>query len=276
MFSSEKVVYKKVGNREVTALIFRGKKLYEKDPVCFWFHGGGWICGDGNEPEYSPVLTQGLLDAGVTIVSCEYRHSDGENVLWKELIGDCSDFVRYFTKNAEKYGLDIDRAFTAGMSAGGHLCLLEAYGGEYFGNDDGTEFPKFRFILDMCGPVDMRAAMDAKEKGAIMSFLRKFLGKDSAEWEKIYPLISPIDYAKKADRSRIPPVMAVQGDRDELVAPGQPVILKDFYDSIGCEFELLCVENGSHGFDDVPGCPPAWPKFDDIQLSQLRFALAHI
>ena len=164
MFTAEKVVYKTVGEREVTALVFRGAKIYEKAPVCFWFHGGGWICGDGNEPQYRPVLTQGLLDAGVTIVSCEYRLADGKNVLWREIIDDCSDFVRYFTKNADEFGLDIDRAFTAGISAGGHLCLLEAYGGEYFGTDDGTEFPCFKFILDMCGPVDMREALSAKEK----------------------------------------------------------------------------------------------------------------
>lgn len=276
MFPSEKVVYKTVGDREVTALVIRGKKLYGKAPVCFWFHGGGWICGDGHEPDYRPVLTQGLLDAGVTIVSCEYRHADGVNVLWKELIGDCSDFVRYFTKNADAFGLDMDRAFTAGISAGGHLCLLEAYGGEYFGTDDGTEFPKFRFILDMCGPVDMREALSAKEKGAIMSFLRKFLGRDSSEWEKIYPLVSPIDYAEKADVSRVAPVMAVQGDADELVDPKQPEILREFYRRIGVEFELLNIKNGSHGFDDVPGLPPAEPKPDDIQLSQLRFALAHL
>ena len=128
----------------------------------------------------------------------------------------------------------------------------------------------------MCGPVDLRDAMRAAEKGAIMAFLRKFLSRDSSEWEKIYPLVSPIDYAKRADIGRIPPVMAVQGDADELVSPEQPRKLADFYREIGGEFELLRVKNGSHGFDDVPGLPPAEPKFDDIQLRQLRFAIEHI
>ncbi|MBR4941548.1 MAG: alpha/beta hydrolase [Clostridia bacterium] len=276
MFATEKVVYKRAGETDVTALIYLPEKKAEKTPVCFWIHGGGWILGDGTEPEHCPELTRGLLDAGVAIVSCEYRLANGEDVMWRELIGDCSDFLRYFTRNAEKFGLDLDRAFLAGISAGGHLILTMAYGAENFGTDDGTLFPEFKCILDMCGPVDMRRVPMAKEKGALKTFLRKFLHGDEAYWEEIYPLVSPIDFAKKADKKRLVPVMAVQGMADELVEPTQPLILKKLYDEVGAEFELLLVENGSHGFNDVKGLPPASPKKDVIQARQLEFALRHI
>lgn len=276
MFSPERVVYKRLGDRELDALIYRPDSGASNAPVCFWFHGGGWISGDGHEPEIFPLLARGLLDAGAVIVSCEYRLADGENVLWRELVDDCSDFVRFFAKNGERFGLDLSRSFAAGISAGGHLSLLEAFGGEFFGTDDGTEFPRFRFVLDICGPVDMRRAMDAKEKGALSAILRRFLGNDPSRWDEISPLVSPIDFAGRRRAEELMPVMAVHSTADEVVHPCQPEILRELYAASGAEFELLWVENGSHGFANVPGLPPVKPGLEEIQQSLLSFALGHM
>ncbi len=276
MFDSERIVYKRVGDREVTALIYKPEDAGEKAPVCFWFHGGGWCVGDGHEPEVVPVLLRGMLEAGIRVVSCEYRLANGRDVFWPEVIGDCSDFVRYFAKNAGKYGLDMDRAFAAGISAGGHLALLEAFGGRYFGAEDGEAFPKFRFVLDMCGPVDMRLALEVGDSGAIRSLLRKFLGRDDSAWAEIYPRISPIDFARKLRAEDLPPVIAVQGTADEVVNPGQPLILGELYQKQGREFVLVEVENGSHGFTAVPGGKAVSVSFEELQRAQLDFALAHL
>ncbi len=276
MFQAEKIVFKTVGSTEVSAIAYWPEQRNSKMPVCFWFHGGGWMYGDGREPELYPRLSRGLLNAGIAILSCEYRLANGKDIVWRQLIDDCSDFIWYFSENAGKFGLDLSRAMVAGTSAGGHLALLEAFGGEHFGTGGKISLPNYKCILDMCGPVDMEYALDVKETAALKMYLRRFLGNDSAKWPEIYPCVSSIRYAEKLPLERLVPVIAVQGTADELVNPRQPLILGELYRRTGREFELLSVENGAHSFGNVPGLPNAFPDMDEIQRRLLEFALGHI
>lgn len=272
----EKAVFKRVGRRELTALLYRPEGACLKNtPVCFWFHGGGWIAGDAREPELLPVLTGLMLDAGISVVSCEYRLAD-EDVHWRELVGDCSDFLRFFCGNSREFGLDMRRAFAGGVSAGGQLSLLEAFAGEEFGTGGKENFPEFRCVLDICGPVALGKALSARGSAQLKTFYRRFLGRDESAWEEIFRAVDPLAAAKRGGRARLSPVIAVQGSEDEFVEPEQPLLLKKLYGEWEKEFVLLPIKNGGHAFCVIPGLAPAEPDTETVQRMLFDFAAKHV
>ena len=274
--ATERAVFKRVGQRELTALLYRphGARL-KSTPVCFWFHGGGWTAGDAREPELLPILMGLMLDAGISIVSCGYRLANGD-VHWRELVGDCSDFLRFFCAKSREFGLDMQRAFVGGISAGGQLSLLEAFAGEEFGTGEKENFPEFRCVLDICGPVSLGKALSARGSAQLKTFYRRFLGRDEGAWEEIFRVVDPLAAAKRGGRERLRPVIAVQGSEDELVEPEQPLLLKKLYDECGKEFVLLPIKNGGHAFCIIPGIPPAEPDTKTVQKMLFEFAAKHV
>ena len=106
--------------------IYYADKSVRKDAVLIDIHGGFYVAGNRRN---NRALASVFLREGYDVVLLEYRLNDGKRDVSDEL-ADCAAGLDYLTVHAEKLGLNKDRMFLTGDSAGGHLALYMAEGSE--------------------------------------------------------------------------------------------------------------------------------------------------
>lgn len=127
------VAYKIVDNEPVYLGYFlpenfcKGKRY----PLFVFIHGGGWrshkIFPDQPywQGDYLGFLARYYADRGFVCVSIDYRLiRDIEQTQSCEIMhcyDDCCDAMEYILCNADEYGIDRERMYILGESAGGHL-----------------------------------------------------------------------------------------------------------------------------------------------------------
>ncbi len=106
--------------------IYHAAADVRKDAVLIDIHGGFYVAGKReNNRRFASVF----LKEGFDVVLLEYRVNDGQTDVSDEL-RDCAAALDYLTAHAEALGLNKDRMFLTGDSAGGHLALYMAEGAE--------------------------------------------------------------------------------------------------------------------------------------------------
>jgi acetyl esterase/lipase len=125
----------KYGNDERHRLdVFTDEGSKGIKPVLLFVHGGGFIAGDKHtegSPFYSNIGAWAVKN-GFTGVNMTYRLAP-ENP-WPAGIEDIRAVVEWIKNKGEDYGLDADRIFLMGQSAGGahaagYIAHSEIYGG---------------------------------------------------------------------------------------------------------------------------------------------------
>lgn len=123
---AKKIVYKKVGERELSLHVFEpaGQKPTAKLPAIVFFHGGAWAIGDPDQFYYQCDY---LAKRGLWAASAEYRlTAQGAGVKIADIVLDAKDAIRYVRSHAGDLGVDPVRIVAAGGSAGGHLAAATA------------------------------------------------------------------------------------------------------------------------------------------------------
>ena len=106
--------------------IYYADKAVRKDAVLIDIHGGFYVAGRReNNRDFASVF----LKEGFDVVLMEYRLNDGIRDVSDEL-SDCATGLDYIASHAADLGLNKDRMFLTGDSAGGHLALYMAEGTE--------------------------------------------------------------------------------------------------------------------------------------------------
>lgn len=106
--------------------IYYAARAIRKDAVLIEIHGGFYVGGRRqNKRPFASVF----LKEGYDVVLVEYRLNDGTLDVGDEL-ADCAAALDYLTLHAGELGLNKDRMFLTGDSAGGHLALYMAEGSE--------------------------------------------------------------------------------------------------------------------------------------------------
>lgn len=106
--------------------IYYADKAVRKDAVIIDIHGGFYVAGKReNNRDFASVF----LREGYDVVLLEYRLNDGVRDVSDEL-SDCAAGLDYLYAYAAELGLNKDRMFLTGDSAGGHLALYMAEGSE--------------------------------------------------------------------------------------------------------------------------------------------------
>lgn len=93
-------------------------------PVVLIVHGGGWVMGDKNCCGLYPAIGQFFASRGIAAVIPDYRLSP--TVKHPEHIRDVARAFAWVRRHAAEHGLDANRIFIIGHSAGGHLVALLA------------------------------------------------------------------------------------------------------------------------------------------------------
>ena len=222
-------------------------------------------------------LIGALRDLGVTLITVEYRRTR-DGIRFPTPVHDCVDYVRFFWKNADVYGLDRNCFFVGGASAGGHLSQMVAFAQDFFGEVEELKDVRCRIagIVDLCGPVDLCAKNVVRGQEESDGCLTNLVGDDPATRDELLRQASPVTYFPQLPDDELMPIIAVQGTEDELVHYTQPTILQKYWNARNVPFELLYVKNGSHAFHQVEGFPPPEPDYAGIQQRELAFIRKYI
>jgi acetyl esterase/lipase len=210
-------------------------------PLVFWIHGGAWMMGfkDWDNVKY-------LVRHGYAIASIDYRFAPDDR--FPAQIQDCNTALNFILAHATNYGISPVRFVVGGGSAGGHLALLLGLARHEpgFGADPSI---KPLAILDFFGPADFNRMKDDLEmihsaKGMLLfqDAVPKLLGMPLGQSSDEAKIASPITYVGAAS----PPVLILQGGRDDLVPAAQSRRLHDALDRVGVKNQLIIVDAAGH------------------------------
>ncbi len=223
-------------------LILPKSKAGQPFPLIVWVHGGAWMLGI---KEWDNVKY--LVRHGYAIASVDYRFST--EAIFPAQIQDCNAALNFIMAHAADYGINPKRFVVAGGSAGGHLALLLGLAREKrdFGADASI---KPLAIVDFFGPTDFNAMMnDLKtvhsEKGIeqFQDVVPKLLGATVEQSPDKAKAASPIMYVSAVS----PPILIIQGSKDESVPPAQSQRLHAALDQAGVKNQLVMVDAGHDG-----------------------------
>jgi acetyl esterase/lipase len=210
-------------------------------PLVFWIHGGAWMSGS---KEWDNVKY--LVRQGYALASVDYRFSP--EAKFPAQIQDCNAALNFILAHATNYGINPRRFVVGGGSAGGHLALLLGMARQEkdFGADPSI---KPLAILDFFGPADLSKMHDDleaihSEKGLDLAqdAGTKLLGPPGEQASAEAKLASPINYVSAAS----PPVLILQGSKDDLVPVAQSRRLHQAMDQLGIKNEFIVVDGAGH------------------------------
>ena len=96
--------------------IFPAKKAQHPAPALIFIHGGYWRA---QTKEDAALMAKVYTDAGVAVVTLEYPLLPKATLA--ETVRSVRSAVAWLYRNAPTYGIDPQRIFASGSSAGGHL-----------------------------------------------------------------------------------------------------------------------------------------------------------
>lgn len=197
-----------------------------KDAVLIDIHGGFYVAG---KRENNRGFASVFLKEGFDVVLLEYRVNDGVTDVSDEL-ADCAAALDYLTAHAQELGLNKDRMFLTGDSAGGHLALYMAEGAADPAVPIRPELFKPRGAMLNCPAYDFASFADSK--GFSKSALAWFIGPRYMERQWLES-VSPRTYL----RSYTGPLFVSTCTNDFIRA--QARLIKSDCDALGRAIEFL-------------------------------------
>ena len=156
--------------------VYYADKAVRKNAVLIDIHGGFYVAGrrDNNRSFASVFLKEGF-----DVVLLEYRLNDGKRDVSDEL-ADCAAGLDYLVAHAGELGIDKDRMFLTGDSAGGHLALYMAEGAEDASMPIRPQAFRPRGVLVNCPAYDFASFGDSEAFSK--SALAWFIGPRYKDW----------------------------------------------------------------------------------------------
>lgn len=155
------------GNLDIIA----PKEFSGKLPVIFWVHGGAFLGGDKSDiTEYAvQVASKGFI-----VVNMNYELAP--SAIYPTPLYQVEEAYQFIEKNAEAYGIDMDRLYFAGDSAGAQIISqfvnvqVEEEYSNLIGIVGSVSPDQIAGVLLFCGPYDVSKFGDLSD-----SFLINFL-----------------------------------------------------------------------------------------------------
>lgn len=234
--------------------IYLPKSSAQPHPFVIWIHGGGFMVGDKSEPE----LLDEFLDAGIAVVSINYRFSS--EAIWPAQLEDGKAAMAFVRANSEKYRLNKNKAGVFGASAGGNLAanlamhlatnpetgILLAV--DWFGP---IEFNTMDSDIEASGATRATGRNDAA--GSAESLLIGAVVKDNPEKAKAASPLTAL--ANLPATTVLPPFLIMHGDQDPYIGRKQSERLRDaLLARPGAIVDYHIVKGGTHGggtFEDA-------------------------
>ncbi len=252
-----------------------------KCPVIIYTHGGGWAAGSklGAGSASFAAVFKPLLAQGVAVASVQYRlYKPDNDVAVRDCVIDAKDAVRYLAKHSADLGLDPDRFFAFGDSAGGQIAqLLLLSAPESLPGAPELAGTVYRIVAGVSwyGPCDFEKT-DLFNHDDRADFRDRFgariLRSPASPEEKLarYREMSPINYL----HPRSAPLLMIQGDQDTTIPVKHAYHMKAKAAAVRAPVEIMIVKHAGHNWRQV-GAPIA-PSRDEIVRRTVDFFSAHL
>ncbi len=223
--------------------VYRPKGAEGRIPVIVSVHGGGWVYGDKELYQY---YCMSLAQQGFAVVNFTYRLAP--RFKFPAQLEDTARAFAWTLAHADEYGLDTDRLFAVGDSAGAHLLALyccacndSAYARELGFEPAPGSLPKA--VALNCGVY----IVEMPEKKDHMTTLMEDIlpGRLTPELLKS---ISPVDHVVPG----FPPAFVMTAEGDFLAEEAPPMVAK--LQSLGCEAEYHYYGDPEHVLGHVFHC----------------------
>lgn len=196
-------------------------------------HGGGWNSGSKNDfVAYIDSFKKRMPD--YAIVNLDYRLVNGSN-LFPTQEQDVKAAIDFIVAHSGEYHINKNKLVLLGVSAGGHLALLQGY--KY--ND-----PKIAAIIDFFGPTDLTAMFQKPWHPYVPFVLQMITGTTPSQNALLYQESSPINYVNAYSA----PTLILHGSNDSVVNVSQSKALKNKLDDAGVKNELVIYPRKAHGW----------------------------
>ncbi|HYC29012.1 MAG TPA: alpha/beta hydrolase [Chitinophagaceae bacterium] len=195
-------------------------------------HGGGWNSGSKAEfATYIDSFKTRLPD--YAIFNINYRLVNGGN-LFPTQENDIKKAIDFITGKAEEYHVHKDKFVLLGVSAGGHLSLLQAYK---------HQSPKIKAVIDYFGPTDLLSMYHNPWHPLVPLALQMITGTTPDNDPELFKSSSPIEFVSPQS----PPTLILHGGRDEIVAVSQSKALANKLKQAGVKHQLEIYPSERHG-----------------------------
>ena len=204
-------------------------------PVVVAIHGGGWR--RFSKDEYGPkaaVLTQ----FGYAVVAPDYTLSTPTTPSWPRNIEDVRGAVRWVRLEASLYHFDPNAIAAMGESAGGHLALLLGLSTDPM--KDPSASAAVQAVASFSGPTDLSSLGRTDTFAGLAA--RQMMGSTPGQQPAAYAAASPLDLVAPHD----PPILLVQGLRDDVVPVSQSVKLAQALHASGDSTQLVLIPGAGH------------------------------
>ena len=209
-------------------------------------HGGGWNSGSKNDfATYIDSFKKRMPD--YAIFNINYRLVNGSN-LFPTQEQDVKAAIDLIVENSPEYHINKSKLVLLGVSAGGHLALLQGY---KYNN------PKVAAIVDFFGPTDLLTMFQKPWHPYVPFVLQMITGTTPKHNVGLYRQSSPINYVS----THSAPTLILHGSNDNIVNVSQSKSLKNKLDKAGVKNELIIYPGKSHGWYG----PTLSNSFDRIQ-----------
>lgn len=185
-------------------------------PVIVSIHGGGWVYGD---KELYQHYCMNLAQRGFSVVNYTYRLAP--EFKYPAPIEDANAVFQWVMEHAQAYGLDADRIFAVGDSAGAHLlsiyacvCTNPDFAKRHaFGVPEGLQL---RAVGLACGVYDVDVSEGSQDNHLMNALLPGGITPDAMD------LLSPLRYVTPA----FPPAFVFTSTGDFLRAQAPKMVEK--------------------------------------------------
>jgi len=196
-------------------------------------HGGGWNSGSKKDfVAYIDSFKSRMPD--YAIFNINYRLVNGSN-LFPTQEYDVKTAIDFIVTNSPEYHVNKNKLVLLGVSAGGHLALLQGY---KYNN------PKVAAIIDFFGPTDLVTMFQKPWNPYVPFVLQMITGTTPRQNSALYKQSSPINYINPQSA----PTLILHGGSDKIVNVSQSKTLKDKLDKAGVRNELIIYPGKSHGW----------------------------
>jgi len=280
------VLYKKTPEEDLHLDIYYpaqyhpAKRASQPLPTVIYTHGGGWTVGTKQgitNGLFKQVYTQ-LLKNGFCVVAVNYRlfQKDG-SVSIRDCVVDVKDAARFLAKNQQALGIDSQRFFVHGDSAGGQLAqMLLLSPPESLPGDPGLFDASYKMVAGVSwyGPCDFEKTELFNHDGRADfqdRFGPRILERDSPPSQRLrlYQEVSPVNYLSSSSA----PLLMIQGDQDTTIPVHHAHYMKQRADTKGASVEVLWVKNAGHNFTEVGGT--IQPNRNEIVQRTIAFLTSH-
>lgn len=237
------VEYRRIHGESLLARIYRpaGTGPF---PAIVSIHGGAWISGDRlqNEP-----IDQALVSAGAVVVALDFRMPP--NFRYPVSVNDINYGIRWVKSQAAELRTRADWVGALGASSGAHQMLLNLlapdnadYAASEFGNIDAG----VRYAV-ACWPIAdplarYRMALRQKNERLVAAHNSFF----SSEQEMAEA--NPQTILERASGLALPPLLVLQGTKDDNVTPDMAARFVDTYCRVGGSALLRTFKDQPHTF----------------------------